>query len=373
MKKFTFILIVLCLIATTLLCGCNSFAWSNDENVNSIEKIEKIIDSEGNVFIEVHYTQSDRIDKFPLPEGNGIENIEYVDNEDEKMTVVTITYSSGNTTIVNIPYGKDGEDGSSMNMVQLEKNLVGEPILKFYEESADGILTERGSINISELKGKDGLGFESFEFFSDEIGSGVRIALSGEKETRSYYFTYKKNISIDLDGNNYVVTISSKEPNSFTDVFYLPRMATWFQGDDYPQKSVGIVGDFYFDTYHQIIYTKVEDIDNPEIGAWKVVAELSTKKNALFSVSFNAGNGTIPGYDQYKTNSAENNVYILNNIPYNSYFYDTYGAIPVPQLEGFKFVGWYRSSYPTEGEASFNDFVLVTSNITLIARWEKID
>ncbi len=359
---------------TTLLCGCNSFAWSDDDDLTSIEKIEKIVDSEGNAFIEIHYTNSDKIDKFPLPEGNGIQSIDYEDNEEERVTVVTITYTNGNTTVVNIPYGKDGEDGSSMNMVILDKNLAGDPILKFYEEAPDGTLTEKGSINIKELRGKDGLGFKSFEYISDDIGYGVKIALTGEAEPTTYYFNYKKDISVELVGDEYVIMINSTNPDEQASIFYLTRMPGWLQGDDYPQKTLGIAGDFYFDTYHEIIYTKVgEDEFNPSVGNWVVVAELSTRKNALFTVTFDAGNGTIPGYDEHKTIDQNSNVYELNNIPYNSYFYDKYGTIPVPEQEGFRFVGWYRSLTPTINEAPFNDFVLITSDITLIARWEKIE
>lgn len=374
MKKLSLILIVVCLIATTLiLCGCNSFAWSDDEDLTSIEKIERIMDSEGNYFIEIHYTNIDRIDRFPLPEGNGIENIEYVDNEEERVTVVTITYTNGNTTVVNVPYGKDGEDGSSMNMVMLEKNMAGEPVLKFYEQTAEGNISEKGSINIKELKGKDGLGFEQLEFFSDEIGSGVLVKLTGETDPTIYYLNYKKNVSVDLQGNYYILTISSADPDSIPEVISLPRMATWLQGDDYPQKSLGMVGDFYFDRYHKIIYSKIEDLDNPGLETWKMIADLNTNNNNVFTVSFDAGNGTIPGYDQYKTTQADANIYELKNIPYNSYFYDRYGSIPVPVQEGYTFLGWYRSLTPTVGEAAFNDFVLVTNNISLIARWGKID
>lgn len=377
MKKLTFIIVCLCLVIATLLCGCGSFAWSDDGEVNSIKKIEKIVDSEGNVFIEVHYTNTKDVDKFLLPEGNGIADIDYKANDEDRVTVVTITYTSGDSVVLNIPYGKDGENGSSMNMVKLSTDLNGTPWLIFYEESPDGTLTEQGKIDISQLKGKDGLGIEKWEHTdkNDPIGEGVKITLTGETEPRTYYFNYYKDISLNLEGNEYVITIGDKNPNSTPAIFRLTRMPTWLQGNDFPHKEDGIAGDFYFDTYHDIIYTKIgEDESDPSIGYWHPVAELSTKKNAKFTITFKAGNGTIAGYDEYKTSVAgEKNVYELGNIPYNSYFYDAYGAIPVPTQPGFKFLGWYRSATPAVGEAAFNDFVLVTNDITLIARWEKIE
>lgn len=103
MKKLTFIIVCLCLVIATLLCGCGSFAWSDDGEVNSIKKIEKIVDSQGNVFIEVHYTNKKDVDKFLLPEGNGIANIDYKSNDEDRVTVVTITYTSGDSVVLNIP------------------------------------------------------------------------------------------------------------------------------------------------------------------------------------------------------------------------------------------------------------------------------
>lgn len=374
MKKLSVILIALSLLLAIVLCGCSSFAWSDDGEVNSISKIEKIIDSEGNVVIEIHYTNSDRIDRFPLPEGNGIANIEYEDDDAKKVTVVTITYTSGNVTTINIPYGKDGTDGFSIDEVVLDQNLNGEPVLVFYYTDSNGTKMERGRVNIKDLKGKDGLGFKSFEYFEDEIGTGVRISMTGETEPTTYYFTYKRFISVEIIGDEYVITITTGNPeNGNVDIFRLTRMPTWLQGPSYPSQSLGIAGDFYFDTYHQAIFTKIGDDDEDlSSGNWVLVCELNTQKNSFFKVTFNAGKGRIPGYDQYKINDESSNIYELGEIPYNSYFYDKYGAIPVPEQEGFRFVGWYRSLSPTIGEASFNDFVLITSDITLIARWEKI-
>lgn len=386
MKKFAFILIVLCLIATTLLCGCSSFAWSDDGEVNSIEKIDKVIDSEGKVLIEIHYTNSDRIDKIPLPEGNGIANIEYQDNEEEKVTEVTITYTSGNVSQLKIPFGKDGENGYSMDTVVLDKSLKDEPFLVFYSTDDNGTQLERGRINISELKGKDGIdgingvGFESFDFFNDEIGSGVQITFTEKFEPITYYFSYNKDISIELSGDNYVITIANRpdpnDPEAFCDyqIVTLPRLPTWLKGASYPNDEKGIVGDFYFDTKHQVIFTKVGyDENDVYSGEWVVIAELNTKKSTFFTITFNAGNGTISGYDPYKTSDDSKNEYVLNNIPYNSYFVDcNYGNIPVPTLEGYEFVGWYRSVQPVANEAPFTDFTLITSDITLNARWNRI-
>ena len=370
MKKLSVILVVLCLILTVVLCGCNSFAWSDDGDLVSIERIDKIVDSEGNIILEIHYTNSDRIDRFPIPEGNGIANIEYADDDENRMTVVTITYTSGNVTVVNIPYGKDGEDGTSIQRIDLEHNVNGDPIWVFYYTDKTGTPQELCRVNAKELKGKDGTGIESFEYFDDEIGSGVRIKMTGEEE-KIYYFSYKRFISVEIVGDEYVITITKGNPeNGEVETFRLTRMPTWLQGTGYPQESIGIAGDFFFSTNRMEIYTKVgTDDTNPSVGNWVLLVELNPQKNSL-KVTFDAGNGTLQGYDQYKIGDA--NVYELGDIPYNSYFYDKYGEIPEPKQEGFRFVGWYRSLSPKVGEAAFNDFVLITSNITLYARWEKI-
>ena len=368
MKKTVLFALITVLTLSVLLSGC-AFAWDEEGENQSIAKIERIVDNDGVVYMEIHYVNSDEVDRFVLPEGNGIVDTAHRFNETEKVTEITLFYENGDQALVKVPFGKDGKDGASMNLVKLTHDLNGVPFLVFYSEDSEGLLTEQGKIDISLMKGSDGRGIEKWEPFTDDIGMGVNITLTGESGSSSYYFTYFKNITMELEGHEYVITISDGNPQSSSTVFRVTRMPTWLKGDTLPDdERDGIAGDFYYDSRRQIIYTKVgEDPEDVTKGYWMEVARLQREEQEFCSVTFDAGKGSIPGYEAYET--AEG--YLFDKIPYGKYFLDKYPKIPVPVLEGYTFLGWYRSFETGIGEVPFNDFVQVCSDMKLYAKWQK--
>lgn len=369
MKKTLALILALSVVLCFVLAGC-SFAWDDTETGLQIKDIYSVTDDGGVVYLEIAYTNSDTVDRYPLPQGNGIGKTSYTYDDTNRETVVTLTYDNGDTAIVRVPYGRDGEDGASMNVVKLSTDLSGVPWLVFYYESADGTLAEQGRVDVSQMKGEDGLGIEKWEPFSDELGSGVKVTMSG-KEPTVHYFNYKQQVSCELVGHQYVVTILSADPNQEPMVFHLTRQPTWLQGDLTPNdEQDGIAGDFYYDRTRQAIWTKIgSDPNDVTKGYWIQVASLQKEETNLCTVTFDPGLGTIPGYEMYQTA----NGYVFNKIPYGSYFLDKYQEIPTPTLDGFRFLGWYRKFATGTGEVAFNDFVQICSDLTLYARWEKIE
>lgn len=364
MKKSLILVITLILLLSVLLAGC-SFAWDEEEEKISIEKIERIVDKDGKTFMVIHYVGSENVDRFELPEGNGIAEVKYDYDDENKVTLVTLIYTNGSTAKIQVPYGKDGEQGISFYKIEPATDLGGAPYFYFYTIDSDGNISDPQMIDVSILKGKDGvdgLGIKKWEPFTDEIGEGVVITLSDDSEPFVYYFNYYKDISCEVVGDQFIITIANKNGSS-SQVIYLDRFPTWLSGTTLPNDSEGIVGDFYFDTRRQVIYTKVDD----EGGSyWKEVARLNSEQNNKATVTFDPVNGTIPGFETYEVQGK----YVFE-VNYGHYFLDDYPAMPTPVLEGYTFKGWYRNFITGVGEVQFNDFVQITGDLTLYAKWEK--
>ena len=360
MKKILLLLITvitLCIIFT----GC-SFAWSEEEEGLSIAGIEKVVDADGAVYMEIRYNNSDVVDRFPLPDGNGIVDTSYEFNETEQVTEVTLTYQNGKTALVKVPFGKDGKDGATISKVELEYDLNDVPFLVFYSASENNLWIEQGKVDISQMKGKDGRGIEKWDAFSDEIGAGVSITLTGEKQATKYYFTYFQKVSIELIGNDYVVTITDGNPLTGEQVFYLTRQPTWLTGTNMPSDdNDGIPGDFYFDTRRKVIYVKrVNDMGE---AFWDEVANF----RGSCAVTFDPDGGVIKGFDDQQ----DDDVWVFDGIPYGAYFLDEYAALPTPEKDGYTFLGWYRNFEKGEGEVAFNIYDKLWDDQTFYAKWQE--
>ena len=365
MKKILLLLITvitLCIIFT----GC-SFAWSEEDEGLSIAGIEKVVDADGAVYMEIRYNNSDVVDRFPLPDGNGILDTSYEFNETEQVTEVTLTYQNGDKALVKVPFGKDGKDGATISKVDLIYDINEVPFLAFYIPSENNSSwIKQGEVNISELisqlKGKDGRGIEKWDAFSDEIGAGVSITLNGEKQPTKYYFTYFQKVSIELMGNDYVVTITDGNPLTGEQVFYLTRQPTWLTGTNMPSDdNDGIPGDFYFDTRRKVIYVKrVNDLGE---AFWDEVANF----RGSCAVTFDPDGGVIKGFDEQQ----DDDVWVFDGIPYGAYFLDEYAELPTPEKDGYTFLGWYRNFEKGEGEVAFNIYDKLWDDQTFHAEWKE--
>lgn len=145
--------IALILASTLLLSGCGFSSWQDEEVLKTIKEIKRVTDSDGNVYLEVVYTDDSEADRFLVPEGVSISSVNSAYNSEEKKTTVTITFSEGEPYSFDIP---DGVKGNSVSGVKIATLQDGLKYLVFEFVDAEGNELEATKINISEIKGDDG-------------------------------------------------------------------------------------------------------------------------------------------------------------------------------------------------------------------------
>lgn len=146
-------LVALILASTLLLSGCGFSSWQDEEELKTIKEIKRVTDSEGNVYLEILYTDDSEADRFLVPEGVSINNVNSVYDSEEKKTTVTITFSEGEPYSFDIPDGVKGNSVSGVKIATLEDGIR---YLVFEFVDAEGNELEAAKINISEIKGDDG-------------------------------------------------------------------------------------------------------------------------------------------------------------------------------------------------------------------------
>ena len=140
-----------------------------------------------------------------------------------------------------------------------------------------------------------------------------------------------------------------------------PSTNKWISGSSFPKADVGNDNDYYFDTYHKIIYTKRD-------GVWTLVISFNDSQET-YKVIFNLNDKTDGGPEASMPDGFD--------LPYcyiqrNTYFKQNgYGNIPVPTREGYTFLGWYTTKTigPTSGVLT--DLTPILSDLELYAQWAK--
>lgn len=363
MKKI--IAFLLCIITCLCCFSACSFAWDDDTTITSAsvvynEQTKKYYielvygDGEKNL-IEVGNLDAIRGDTGSAGEkgdkGNGISEI--LTENKGKFTEVTIKYTDEGVedTVFTIP---NGEYVSSVQLFGADETHEG-PYLVF---------TFSGNTEPKEILlpvPKDGTGIEDITF-TDE---GKDISCAGTLVIRLTDGTEKKipvpaatgiaSITQDEEDGSYKLIVTYTDGTSETFSFEKPN--EWMSGSEAPKASDGKPGDFYFDTYKKIIYKKVG-------SDWTVVMEFETEQDV--TVIFNAEGAVI--IDQNVPVGNE----VRRTVKYGKYISD----VPIPQMTGKTFIGWYRKKQtgvsegvkPTLG--CFTDLTPVTENITLYAWWE---
>ena len=368
---------ILCMILAVLmlipLASCSFF--EEEGSGRFIDHIDPTVEG-GKFYFAVYYTDSNVPELVEAPQPTGLKSI-YPDpnNKDNTKTVLIFEYDDGTKVSHEIPNGKDGLDGSVMWDVKKETGLDGVDYLVFYINGKDGVQKLK-EIPFSEFKGedgKDGIGFDpefnvdgAFVTGKDDIGYYFEYKMDGFEVKRIYVY-YKRDISLAYDEKTgrYTITVKFNDGDEvveFSETIQRPN--TWLSDDDRPKDEAGIVGDFFFDTKHKIIWQKVikpeGDID------WIVIADLVTiSQEATLTVTFDANGGYI------ENKAADDNGFYQYPVNYGTYFTDNgEDRIPIPKRDGYTFAGWYKEREIDEAvDVKFNDFIQITSNITLIAHW----
>lgn len=362
MRKITKYLLSFIILSCFIfpLTGCASFTETEESKI--ISSIERIVE-DGVVKLVIRYENEEmEPDKFVLPvgdDGTGIKSITTTEKEDGSGKILKIYFTDesiepvvfelkNGRSIVGVESGVNEEDGETYMWVKYDDGTVSENFLL--------------------PKGKDGVGFTGYDFEIHDDGSityyfhfsqetpDVVVEIPAPKEG-----TGIKSIVSAEDDNDYILTINYTNNESEELRFKKPTSpGKWISGSSIPDNDEGDDGDYFFDTFHKVIYTK-------EYGTWIQVVSFDDEQD-VYRIKFDL-NDTLDGGVSAKMPEGSRLSYIVRK---NTYFYNNgYGDIPIPTREGYVFKGWYRSKSPTTTFSPFTDFTPILSDLELFAIWEK--
>lgn len=344
-----------------VVSGCGSFV--DDDGLKVISSIERVIE-DGVAKLVINY-QDETIppDKFPLPageDGTGIKSVVTLEKEDGTGQVIEITFTDN--SIVPVRF----EVNNGRSVVGLESEVSEEDNQVYmWVKYDDNTTSEKFLLP----KGQDGISFTGYDHESHEDGS------------QTYYFHFSQGqpdvvveIPAPREGNGIRSIYSSEDENDYilvinytNDEVEIVRFAKpaptnkWIQGSTSPDANIGVDGDYFFDTYHKIIYVK-------EYGSWiQVVSFNENNITCIVSFDLNDDDG-----DPVTAKMPENSR-LSYPIKKNSYFVDNGFDIPIPTRDGYRFKGWYRQKIVTPVSGPFTDLTPVLADLTLYACWEKIN
>lgn len=361
MKLKRIIIFLLLVVLMFMLPGCSFF--SSEETALEIVSIENEITSDGRTKITITYSdETKEPDVFYIAqgaEGVGIKSIVTSKDEDSSSTNITITYTDGEkapvsfkiphgTSIIGVSTYKDDLDGNMYMVVSYSDDTTSDPIL-----------LPKGD------KGEEGNGITGYEIVkNDDKSQTITIKFSKSEDVIITIPAPEKGLGISSmiaseENGLYVLTVNYTDGTNEKLEFNKPADPNkWYSGEAVPLETLGVNGDYYFDSAHKIIYLK-------ENNAWVSVVSFEID-NTYYNITFDLNDSN----SDVKASMPEGS-YILYPVKKNSYFEDNnWGAIPIPTRTGYKFVGWYRTKTITQTSSPFTDFTPILSDLTLYAIWE---
>lgn len=270
--------------------------------------------------VTISYTDGRQDSVFSLPYGTFISGVTSSVDADTGDTYLTINFSDDSLEpyTVKLPAGKDGEDGSEITSItSVTDPMTGETTVNIvYDDGKTSSFVVPG--------GKDG-----------ENGVGIEKITVNEQLTASD----PDNIYLDIfftDGESQRLTI--------------PKTNRWLIGEGEPSPSLGNVGDYYTDRAAAKIYVKSAD------GGWSVLFDFSDYSKQRHVVRF-----VVDGI-----------TFGTETIAHGFNFYSSSKSLPLPEKEGYEFVGWYTSESPTVNDGRFDNLTYVLSDITLYAQFKAV-
>ena len=356
MKKNICRIFSLCLFVALFLTSCSGGGFFTEEALQ-IASIESELMYDGRTKITITYSD-EGIDpyEFYIPkgeegakgkEGNGIKEIIYEHDDDNRQTGVTIKFTDESLKPVSfkIPDG--------LSVVGIQEGIdptTSEPYIVF--KYSDGTLS-----NVMFLpKGEKGNGIKIFDVRTNDDKS-VTIDIELDDGTTQNIVVPApedgngiKSISGAEEGQHYCIDV--EYTNGETAQIKFERPARWYNGSNKPLDDFGENGDYFFDTEHEKIYCKTG-------GMWNEVVDFKIEKYKVIFDLNDEGDAYLP------TSTA------IFKVERGSYFSaDGNGDIPIPTRPGYRFGGWYTKRIVNEATMSpFTDFTPVFSNLTLYANW----
>lgn len=365
------IIFLLLLLSIFILGGCSSFVGEESLEIASIttEQLE-----DGSTIITITYTDEDvKPVEFTIPAGkvgpigNGIKDIVITKSEDGSKTFLEILYTQEGT----LPIKVELTNGVSVvGVVEEYDEATGKKYLVV--KYSDGTQSER----IELASGADGSTFAGYETSIDDDGSiAVFIKFrSPSGEVDSVRIDVPKGDKGDdgrsiasivsmVVGDEYVITVTYNDGDLLEGIpatkeeLRFPRPTKWLTGSGIPDNSLGIDGDFYYDTTNKDIYLKA--------GIWNLEVDLDSNGSKGNKITFdlNDHDSDVKAYMQHSGST-----YLTTQT-----FYESRKDIPEPTREGYRFIGWYTRDDQSVNCTKLEDLTIITCDVIFYARWEKIN
>ena len=378
MKKTICRVLSVCLliVMACMTTGCGGFF---EEELLQIADVEHVILGDGQTRITITYTdESVEPDVFYIPrgvmgdvgeDGNGIKEIVPVHNDEKSLTLLTISFTNEGVEPMTIAI-PDGVSIVGVNDYYDE--ITGAHNITFISSNPERYQFDPITIPRGE-KGEKGNGIKDFKVEdyeneeSGEIGKNFIFELD-DGRTDTISIPNPKGIQEiwaeeSTETNYYTLTILYNTGETIPVNF--PRPADpnkWYSGantDELP--SMGVNGDFFFDTAHKEIWLK-------ENGVWKKIVSFGGTE---YEVTFDLNDNDMDTDNRANMPQGYTMKYfILSGTYFSANGYD----VPVPTRKGYEFKGWYTKKAVNYATMSpFTDLTTVSSNLTLYALWEKTE
>lgn len=361
MKKIMIRVCSLCLVLASLLLTACAGSFFEEEAVQ-ISSVESEVLEDGQTKITIKYTDP-FMDPFVfyIPkgengekglDGNGIKEIVCDHDEEDMFTTVTIKFTEEGVAPVsfNVPDGR--------SIVGVKEGFDEETSKSYF-----ALLYNDGTMSapVYLAKGDKGNGINDYDHSILDDGS-VYV-----------YFTFDdgEKLEFTIPAAKGIAHMSSREENGvyFVDVIYtdgseahldFPRPADpnkWHNGSDTPSRILGKDGDYFFDSYHKVIYVK-------ESGSWNKVVSFNDQESE-YTVTFKL-NDSADAQAGFTGTVASS--YTVKRGAYFSA--NGNGEIPIPHRTGYVFKGWYTQTTLNAAMSPFTDLTPVFSDLELYAIWE---
>ena len=340
------------------LTGCSGGGFFAEEELQ-IASIESELMYDGRTKITITYSDEEMDPyEFYIPqgeegakgeEGNGIKEIIYEHDDENRQTEVIIKFTDETLSPVSFKV----PDGLSVIGIQEGRDpTTDEPYIVF--KYSDGTL----SAPMFLPKGDRGNGITKFEILPQDEENVILNIEFDDGEKRNFPIRLPqdgngiKSISGTEEGQYYYIDI--EYTNGDTEQMKFERPAKWYNGTTKPLDDFGENGDYFFDTEHEKIYCKTG-------GIWDEVVDFKIER---YTIIFDLNDDDESPASMPTTTS-------IFKVERGSYFSaDGNGDIPIPTRAGYKFGGWYTKRAVTpETMSPFTDFTPVFSDLTLYANW----
>ena len=355
-----------CLLAVGLLTAINplsscSMFFGGDEF--AITDTDVKTDENGNTIVTVTFS-GENVEPltFTIPATTkGIESVTATNQGDQ--VVLTINYNDGTNQQIGIPV-INGQDGVGISSVELIEDVYGDKYIQFTYTNG------KKSDKLPLPKGDDGVGVLDVDVTTE--GDITTFTMTFTDDREPIVFSVKNGVSITnmyldtqlsaLDPDYYHFVVEFSDGESKTILADKPKTNKWLNGVGAPSSDLGEPQDFYVDLSSGWVYLKSSD------KGWEAMFSIKGENQdnkEYYMVRFHLLEGEYIA--EQNDNSTGPTILYYNILSGNSL---PTSSIPVPQKDGYTFLGWYQDPLsPNSGQ--FTDLTQVNSSLDLYAKREN--